>query len=63
MTRPGRLAATFKVPHAGVWNLWLQGQIMPQMISVPIPLAKKTHVMLTEQAKQLDQKLQFSKTL
>ncbi len=26
-------------------------------MSVPIPLAKKTHVMLTEQAKQLDQKL------
>ncbi len=26
-------------------------------LSVPVPLAKKTHVMLTEQAKQLDQKL------
>jgi thioredoxin reductase len=26
-------------------------------MSVPVPLAKKTHVMLTEQAKQLDQKL------
>jgi hypothetical protein len=28
MKRPGRLWATFKVPHAGVWDLWLQGEIM-----------------------------------
>jgi hypothetical protein len=29
MRRPGRLFATFTVPHAGVWRLWLQGQFMP----------------------------------
>jgi hypothetical protein len=29
MTRHGRLKATFAIPHAGVWNLWLQGEIMP----------------------------------
>jgi hypothetical protein len=29
MTRPGRLAATFELPAAGTWNLWVQGQIMP----------------------------------
>ncbi|HZL49248.1 MAG TPA: hypothetical protein VFC30_09575 [Solirubrobacteraceae bacterium] len=29
MTRPGRLEATFAVPHAGLWDLWLQGEIMP----------------------------------
>jgi hypothetical protein len=29
MTRHGRLEATFAIPHAGVWNLWLQGEIMP----------------------------------
>jgi hypothetical protein len=29
MTRPGRLTATFELPAAGRWDLWLQGQIMP----------------------------------
>ncbi len=29
MSRPGRLEATFAVPHAGVWDLWLRGEIMP----------------------------------
>jgi hypothetical protein len=29
MSRPGRLEATFAVPHAGLWDLWLQGEIMP----------------------------------
>ncbi len=29
MSRPGRLTATFAVPHAGTWDLWLQGEIMP----------------------------------
>jgi hypothetical protein len=29
MTPHGRLDATFTVPHTGVWNLWLQGEIMP----------------------------------
>ena len=29
MTPHGRLSATFTVPHAGVWDLWLQGEIMP----------------------------------
>jgi hypothetical protein len=27
--RQGQLRATFTVPHAGVWSLWLQGEIMP----------------------------------
>ncbi len=29
MSRPGHLTATFVVPHAGMWDLWLQGEIMP----------------------------------
>jgi hypothetical protein len=29
MARPGRLEATFAIPHAGPWELWLQGEIMP----------------------------------
>jgi len=29
MARRGRLASTFTLPHAGVWELWLQGEIMP----------------------------------
>jgi hypothetical protein len=29
MSRPGRLAATFQLPHGGTWQLWLKGQIMP----------------------------------
>jgi hypothetical protein len=29
MTRPGRLEAAFVTPHAGSWDLWLQGEIMP----------------------------------
>ena len=29
MSRPGRLEATFAVPHTGTWDLWLQGEIMP----------------------------------
>ena len=29
MSRPGRLEATFTVPHTGVWDMWLQGEIMP----------------------------------
>jgi hypothetical protein len=29
MARPGRLEATFAIPHAGLWDLWLQGEIMP----------------------------------
>ena len=29
MTPHGRLDATFTAPHAGVWNLWLKGEIMP----------------------------------
>jgi hypothetical protein len=29
MSTPGRLSAAFTVPRAGVWELWLQGQIMP----------------------------------
>lgn len=29
MSGPGRLEATFAVPHTGTWELWLQGEIMP----------------------------------
>jgi hypothetical protein len=29
MSQPGRLTATFAVPHTGTWDLWLQGEIMP----------------------------------
>jgi len=28
---PGRLSAVFEVPRAGVWDVWLQGQIMPTL--------------------------------
>lgn len=29
LSTPGRLSATFELPHAGIWDLWLEGQIMP----------------------------------
>jgi hypothetical protein len=29
MSRPGSLTATFELPGAGLWNVWIQGQIMP----------------------------------
>ncbi len=29
MSTPGRLSAAFEVPHAGLWEVWLEGQIMP----------------------------------
>jgi hypothetical protein len=29
MTRAGRLEASFTIPHGGLWELWLQGEIMP----------------------------------
>jgi len=29
MSRPGSLRGSFALPHAGVWELWLQGEIMP----------------------------------
>jgi hypothetical protein len=29
MTPHGRLDATFTIPRAGIWNLWLKGEIMP----------------------------------
>jgi hypothetical protein len=29
MSRPGHLTAMFVLPHTGVWDLWLQGEIMP----------------------------------
>ncbi len=29
MKRPGRLHATFSVPAAGIWEVWVKGQIMP----------------------------------
>jgi hypothetical protein len=32
MASPGRLTASFTVPHAGAWNLWLQGEFMPDVV-------------------------------
>jgi hypothetical protein len=29
MGTPGRLSTSFQAPHAGVWDVWVQGQIMP----------------------------------
>jgi hypothetical protein len=29
LSTPGRLSATFTLPHAGTWDVWLEGQIMP----------------------------------
>jgi len=29
LSTPGRLTAAFELPRAGVWDVWLQGQIMP----------------------------------
>jgi hypothetical protein len=29
MSTPGRLSASFELAHAGVWDVWVQGQIMP----------------------------------
>jgi hypothetical protein len=29
MSTPGRLWASFELPHAGVWDVWVQGEIMP----------------------------------
>jgi hypothetical protein len=29
--RPGRLSASFVLPHAGTWQLWIDGQIMPSV--------------------------------
>ena len=31
MTRAGRLQATFDVPHAGAWEMWLKGELMPSV--------------------------------
>jgi hypothetical protein len=31
MSRPGRLVTTFVLPAAGRWNVWVQGQIMPEV--------------------------------
>jgi hypothetical protein len=29
LSTPGRLSATFEIPRAGVWDVWLEGQVMP----------------------------------
>ena len=29
MSTPGRLSTAFVLPRAGVWDVWLQGEIMP----------------------------------
>ncbi len=31
MSSPGTLSASFAIPSAGVWKLWLQGQFMPRI--------------------------------
>jgi hypothetical protein len=31
MSSPGQLSTSFELPRAGVWQLWLQGQIMPSV--------------------------------
>jgi hypothetical protein len=31
MSRRGRLSASFELPAAGAWNVWVQGQIMPDV--------------------------------
>jgi hypothetical protein len=31
MNRAGRLTATFQLPESGRWNVWIQGQIMPEV--------------------------------
>jgi hypothetical protein len=31
MKRPGTVSSGFTLPRAGLWNLWLQGQFMPQV--------------------------------
>jgi len=29
LSTPGRLSAVFDIPRAGIWDVWLEGQIMP----------------------------------
>jgi hypothetical protein len=31
MSTPGRLSASFVLPRAGVWDVWVQGQLMPEV--------------------------------
>jgi hypothetical protein len=31
MSSPGRLSAAFALPRAGLWQLWVQGQLMPSV--------------------------------
>jgi len=31
MSSPGRLTASFTIPRSGAWNLWLQGEFMPDV--------------------------------
>lgn len=31
MMRPGRMTATFTLPHAGRWDVWLKGELMPSV--------------------------------
>lgn len=31
MTRPGRMTTTFVLPHSGVWDVWLKGELMPSV--------------------------------
>ena len=31
MSTPGRLSATFELPHTGTWDVWLEGQLMPSV--------------------------------
>ncbi len=31
MSHPGALTASFRVPHTGLWDVWLEGQFMPKV--------------------------------
>ncbi len=43
MTAPGTLRAPFSVPRAGVWELWLQGQLMGT-VAVGVDAAELTRI-------------------
>ena len=46
MRRPGRLTVDFRLPSAGTWELWLQGQFMP---SVAVGVDGRTRATLAGQ--------------
>ncbi|MGH2831158.1 MAG: hypothetical protein ACRDK2_00145 [Solirubrobacteraceae bacterium] len=46
MGSPGRLSATFRVPFAGRWEVWIQGQLMP---TVKLSLDGRTLASISDQ--------------